>query len=77
MAQITLGPNRAYPNIPTVGDDLTSHTAALNQIIEALNMHERRIRTSALDSFVRVRELEQLGLIDLEGNIGVIVGLRF
>lgn len=68
MGQIVLGPTRAYPNIPTVGDSIESHTAALNAIVEALNIAQRRTN-SVLDSFVRVRELETLGLANITGSV--------
>ena len=69
MSQITLGPSRAYPNIPTVDGSPESHTSALKAVIEAINIHERRISKSQLDSFVRVRELESLGLVTITGNL--------
>ena len=68
MSQIVLGPNRAYPAIPTVGNELESHSRALEAIVEALQIHERRT-ANTLDSFVRVGELQTLGLIDVDGNI--------
>ena len=68
MAQIVLGPNRAYPALPTVGNDLESHSRALEAIVEALQIHERRTG-DLLDSFVRVRELETLGLASIDGDV--------
>lgn len=68
MAQIILGPSRSYPNIPTVGDSLSSHTAALNAIVESLNIHERRTK-DVLESFVRVSELATLGLVEIDGKV--------
>ena len=62
-----LGPNRAYPSIPTIRGDLNSHTAALKAMAEALQIHERRTK-DILDSFVRVRELQDLGLIRVDGD---------
>ena len=37
--------NRKYPNPATVTDDPRTHTLALQQIIEALNVGQRRVGT--------------------------------
>ena len=56
--------NRKYPNPQTVTDDPRSHTLALQQIIEALNIGQRR--TKDIDnSYVRVSELVDAGLIEI------------
>lgn len=68
MTQISFRPNKAYPSIPTVGDTLESHSRALEAIREAVQIHERRTKDH-LESFVRVSELVDLGLISLDGNI--------
>ena len=68
MSQISFKPNKAYPSIPTVGETLESHSRALEAIREAVQIHERRTKDH-LDSFVRVSELVDLGLISLDGNI--------
>jgi len=68
MAQISFDPNKAYPSIPTVGTDLESHSRAIEAIREALQVHERRSK-DVLNSFVRVQELADLGLIQLDGSI--------
>jgi hypothetical protein len=70
MAQLSFRPNRAYPSIPTISGDVQSHTNALYAIREAIEIHERRTN-NYLDSFVRVRELVDLGLVTIDGNIVV------
>lgn len=60
--------NRKYPSIPGVSGDVDSHTRALQAIKQAIEIHERRVSNAYLDSFVRLRELEQLGLIKVRGN---------
>jgi hypothetical protein len=62
---IVLGPNRAYPSIPSVSGDLENHTVVLQAIREALEIHERRTRNVG-DSFVRLSELDQLGLVNID-----------
>lgn len=60
----TFKSNRRYPTPITVTDDTKSHTLALQQIIEALNIAQRR--TKDLDnSFVRLSELVDVGLIEI------------
>ena len=53
---IPLKPYRAFPSLPAVGGDLTSHSVVLREIRESVEQHERR-RGDPLDSFVRIREL--------------------
>jgi len=67
VAGISFKPNKAYPSIPTITGDLDSHTHALNAITESVNIHERRTG-NYLDSFVRLQELVDLGLIQLNGE---------
>lgn len=70
----TFKSNNKYPSIPTIGQDIKSHTAALNAIAEAIAIHERR--TKDLDnSFVRVKELVDLGLITLVGGDFNVIGV--
>lgn len=59
--------NRTYPSIPTISQDIRSHTEALKAIVEAISIHERRTKNLD-DSFVRVHELVDLGLITLVGG---------
>lgn len=56
--------NRKYPNPATVTDDPRTHTLALQQIIEALNVGQRRTR-DLQNSFVRLHELVDVGLIEI------------
>lgn len=66
--------NNKYPTIPTITADPKSHTAALQAMAEALSIHERR--TKDLDnSFVRVKELVDLGLITLVGGDFNVIGV--
>lgn len=69
MSRIVLAPSRRYPNAPTIGETIESHTAALQQIVESLNIHERRITNSMRDSFVRVSDLEDLDLVEVNGTV--------
>lgn len=59
--------NRKFPNPITVTDDPKSHTLALQQVIEALNIGQRRTREIG-SSYVRVQELVDVGLIEIVGN---------
>lgn len=64
---LDLLPNRKYPNIPAITDDPASHTDALRAIVEALNIGQRRTK-DILNSFVRVDDLVDLGLINLQSG---------
>jgi len=68
MAQISFRSNKAYPSIPTVGETVESHSRALEAIREAVQIHERRTK-DVMESFVRVSELVDLGLISVDGNV--------
>ena len=59
--------NRKFPNPITVTDDTRSHTLALQQVIEALNIGQRRTKEIG-SSYVRVQELVDVGLIEIVGN---------
>lgn len=63
----TLKANRRFPNPITVTDDPKSHTLALQQVIEALNIGQRRTKEVS-SSYVRVSELVDMGLIEVVGN---------
>lgn len=63
----TFKANRKFPNPITVTDDPRSHTLALQQVIEALNIGQRRTREVG-SSYVRVQELVDVGLIEIVGN---------
>lgn len=59
--------NRKYPNPVTVTDDPHTHTLALQQVIEALNIGQRRTKDIG-SSYVRLEEMEEMGLIRIVGN---------
>lgn len=59
--------SRKYPGIPTVGPDLESHTRVLEAVRDAIQIHERRT-ADVLSSFVRVKDLIDLGFVRLEGS---------
>lgn len=63
----TFKANRKFPNPVTVTDDPKSHTLALQQIIEALNVGQRRTK-EINSSYVRVHELVDAGLIEVVGS---------
>lgn len=63
----TFKANRKFPNPITVTDDPKSHTLALQQIIEALNIGQRRTKEIG-SSYVRVSELVDMGLIEIVGS---------
>lgn len=68
----TFKANRRYPNPVTVTEDTKSHTQALQQIVEALNVGQRRTRDID-NSFVRLKELVDIGLIEVvNGNLKLI-----
>lgn len=61
-------PNRFYPSIPTVTDDLETHLNALVQIKESIETHERR-NGNYMKSFIRYEELVDLGIINEQGEL--------
>lgn len=67
MSRFPFTDNRRFPNPTTVTGDTRSHTIALQQIIEALNIGQRRTRDVA-NSYVRLNELEAMGLIEIIGS---------
>jgi len=73
MPNLNLKANRAYPAIPAISSDLDNHTNALQVIREAMEVGQRRTN-DVLNSYVRVQELIDLGLITFEGNTNSIVG---
>lgn len=68
---VTTKPNRAYPSLPAVGGDPPSHTVVLKAVREAIEIHERRTGNK-LDSFVRLGELVELGVLRIEGTLIVV-----
>lgn len=65
--------NRRYPSIPQIGVDLKNHADVLRAVKESLEIGERRT-TDVLNSFVRVGDLVDLGLVTIEGNTTNVVG---
>src|SRR5690554_3395593 len=70
---LRLKANRRFPSIPVVTDDPKNHTQVLMAIKEAMEIGQRRT-TDLLNSYVRVQNLVDLGLITIEGNTNSIVG---
>jgi hypothetical protein len=68
VAQIKLKPSKAYPSVPAIVGTTESHTRALQAIREGLEIGQRRTK-NILDSYVRVKELVDLGIIQLDGDI--------
>lgn len=73
MAGVSFKSNRAYPSIPSITGEVSSHTEALLAMKEAIEIHERRT-ANYLDSFVRLHELVDLGLITLKGDRFNVLG---
>jgi len=67
VSSILLVADRKSPSIPTITGELNSHTRALETIRDILNVRERRTGDK-LNSFVRVRELIDLGLVRVVGG---------
>lgn len=70
---LRLKANRRFPSIPVVVDDPANHTQVLMAVKEALDIGQRRT-SDLLNSFIRVEDLIDLGLITIEGNTNSIVG---
>lgn len=70
---LTLKANRRYPSVPVVTDDPKNHTQVLMAVKEALDTGQRRTG-DLFNSFIRVQDLIDLGLITIEGNAQAIVG---
>jgi hypothetical protein len=70
---LRLKANRRFPSVPVVVDDPKNHTQVLMAVKEALDIGQRRTG-DLLNSFVRVEDLIDLGLITIEGNTTSIVG---
>lgn len=66
MANLSVKPNKAYPSVPSVSEDTSTHTNALQQLKEAVETHERR-NNNYLKSFIRFEELVTLGIVDSRG----------
>lgn len=70
---LRLKANRRFPSVPVVTDNLKNHTQVLMSVKEALDIGQRRTG-DLLNSFIRVEDLIDLGLITIEGNTNAIVG---
>lgn len=70
---LRLKANRRFPSVPVVTDDPKNHTQVLMSVKEALDIGQRRTN-DLLNSFIRVEDLIDLGLITIEGNTNAIVG---
>jgi hypothetical protein len=70
---LRLKANRRFPSVPVVTDDPKNHTQVLMSVKEALDIGQRRTG-DLLNSFIRVEDLIDLGLITIEGNTNAIVG---
>src|SRR5688572_26271948 len=60
-------PTRISPAIPNVGTDPISHSNVLRAIKECIEIHERSTG-NPLDSFMRLRELVDLGILVVNGT---------
>ncbi len=67
MSSILLLPDRKSPGLTSIGNDVASHTRALEAIRDVLAVRERHTRDK-LSSFVRVKELIDLGLVRVVGG---------
>lgn len=70
---LRLKANRRFPSVPVVTDNTENHTQVLMAVKEALDIGQRRTG-DLLNSFIRVEDLIDLGLITIEGNTNAIVG---
>lgn len=70
---LRLKANRRFPSIPVVVDTSENHTQVLMAVKEALDIGQRRTG-DLLNSFIRVEDLIDLGLITIEGNTNAVVG---
>lgn len=71
MSAVILKPNRAYPSLPEP-DGTPENTAEILKLIkEAIEIGERRAG-SVYDSYIRVRDLLDLGFINLDEQSGTI-----
>lgn len=70
---LRLKPNRRQASIPAVQDDLRNHTQVLMAVKQAVEVGKRDT-TDVLNSFVRVQDLVDIGLITYTGDINSLVG---
>lgn len=74
MSSILLKSDRKSPSLQTIGGDIASHTRALEAIRDILQIRERRTG-DLLNSFVRVQELIDLGIVRIVGGNRVELAL--
>jgi hypothetical protein len=67
MSEFPLVANRESPSLPEVGDDIDGHTRILRAVRECVMIGERRTK-NLLSSFVRVSEIVDLGLAEVQGG---------
>ena len=67
MNEFPLVANRESPSLPEVGDDLDGHTRILRAVRECVMIGERRTK-NLLSSFVRVSEIVDLGIAEVQGG---------
>lgn len=67
MNEFPLVANRESPTIPEVGEDIDGHTRALKAVRECVMVGERRTK-NLLASFVRVSEIVDLGIAEIQGG---------
>lgn len=70
---LRLKANRRFPSVPVVTDNTENHTQVLMAVKEALDIGQRRTG-DLLNSFIRVEDLIDLGLITIEGNTNAVIG---
>lgn len=71
---IRLRPNRRFPSIPAVSDDLRNHTQVLTAMKEAVEVGKRDT-SDVLNSYIRVKDLVDMGFATLES--GLLVPAQF
>lgn len=71
-----LRPNRRLASIPAVSEDLANHTQVLMALKQAVEVGKRDTSDVA-NSFVRVQDLVDIGLIDLKGGVNASIGADF
>ena len=70
---LRLKANRRFPSVPVVTANPENHTIVLMAMKEALDIGQRRTN-DIMNSFIRVEDLVDLGLIEIDGSFSSIVG---
>lgn len=65
---IRLVPNRRFPSIPAVSEDVRNHTLVLQAVKEAVEVGKRDT-ADVLNSYVRVKDLVDMGFATLESGL--------